>query len=81
VASRGAGSYVREWANCGSPYCRTCVPGGQGTHGPYWYLYLWRDGRHIKRYVGKALPQAAGLDPGEQAIPNPGPPAASQAGE
>ena len=81
MASRGAGSYVREWANCGSPYCRTCVPGGQGSHGPYWYVYLWRDGRHIKRYVGKALPQAAGLDPGEQAIPNPGPPAASQAGE
>ena len=56
AAGRGAGSYVLEWANCGSPYCRKCTPGGQGAHGPYWYLYLWRDGRHLKRYIGKSLP-------------------------
>src|SRR5204862_5311992 len=41
--------------NCGSPYCRKCVEGGQGSHGPYWYRYLWRDGKHLKRYVGKQL--------------------------
>ena len=56
---RGAGSYVREWVNCGSPYCRKCVPGGQGAHGPYWYVYLWRNGKHLKRYVGKNLPEPA----------------------
>ena len=69
---RGAGSYVREWVNCGSPYCRTCAPGGQGTHGPYWYLYLWRDGKHSKRYIGKSLPQSA--RPGGSAVPAPEPP-------
>ena len=56
AAGRGAGSYVLEWVNCGSPYCQKCTPGGQGAHGPYWYLYLWRDGRHLKRYIGKSLP-------------------------
>ena len=48
-----------EWLNCGSPYCRKCAPGAQGSHGPYWYLYLWRDGKHLKRYIGKHLPKSA----------------------
>jgi hypothetical protein len=56
---RGNGSYVLEWVNCGNPYCRKCAPGGQGAHGPYWYVYLWRNGKHLKRYVGKNLPQSA----------------------
>jgi len=72
VAGRGAGSYVREWVNCGSPYCRTCAAGGQGTHGPYWYLYLWCDGRHRKRYIGKILPQSAGPAPAGQDGAQPG---------
>ena len=58
AAGRGAGSYVLEWVNCGSPYCRKCTPGGPGAHGPYWYWYVWRDGRHLKRYVGKTLPSS-----------------------
>jgi len=56
ASGRGAGSYVLEWVNCGSPYCRKCAPGDQGAHGPYWYFYQWRDGKHLKRYVGKTLP-------------------------
>ena len=58
----GAGSYVLEWVNCGSPYCRKCTPGGQGAHGPYWYVYLWRDDRHLKRYVGKTVPPSVVSD-------------------
>jgi hypothetical protein len=69
------GSYVREWVNCGSPYCRKCVPGGQGSHGPYWYLYLWRDGQHLKRYIGKQLPESALPRGGQQ------PTGVSRAGE
>jgi hypothetical protein len=45
-----------EWVNCGSPYCRECSPGSQGAHGPYLDCYLWRNGRHVKRYIGKTLP-------------------------
>ena len=56
MADRGAGSYNLEWVNCGSPYCRECSPGSQGAHGPYWYCYLWRNGRHVKRYTGETLP-------------------------
>jgi hypothetical protein len=69
AAQRGAGSYVREWVNCGSPYCRACAPGGPGTHGPYWYFYAWRDGKHLKRYVGKSLPRSALRAPQEPAPP------------
>ena len=61
-----AGSYVLEWVNCGSPYCRKCVPGGQGSHGPYWYRYLWRDGQHLKQYVGKQLPESVLAQAGQQ---------------
>jgi hypothetical protein len=25
-------------------------------------LYVWRNGKHIKRYVGKTLPQSAARD-------------------
>ena len=59
TADTRAGSYVLEWVNRGSRYCRRCTPGGQGAYGPYWYLYLWREGRHLKRYVGKTLPASA----------------------
>ena len=72
AAGRGAGSYILEWANCGSPYCRTCAPGGQGSHGPYWYRYFWQAGRHRKQYVGKTLPQAAGSEAAGQGIAQPG---------
>jgi Family of unknown function (DUF6788) len=44
VAQETRGSYVLEWVNCGSPYCRRCSPGAAGTHGPYWYVYRWQQG-------------------------------------
>ena len=53
-----AGSYVLELVNCGSPYCRKCAPGSPAAHGPYWYLYRWENGTHVKRYVGKTLPES-----------------------
>jgi hypothetical protein len=62
AAKEASGSYVLEWVNCGSPYCRRCSPGAAGTHGPYWYVYRWNQGKHIKRYVGKTLPESAAGD-------------------
>jgi hypothetical protein len=40
---------------CTKPSCHKCR---EGTgHGPYWYAYTKRDGRTVRTYVGKNLPQ------------------------
>jgi DNA-binding NarL/FixJ family response regulator len=46
--------YRLQTAYCGKPSCKKCRT-GQG-HGPYWYAYQTRQGRTVRRYVGKSLP-------------------------
>jgi hypothetical protein len=50
----GRGVYRLEMVKCGK-HCR-CERGE--LHGPYWYLYAWRAGRMVSRYIGRALPEA-----------------------
>jgi hypothetical protein len=38
------------------------------------YLYVWHDGKHIKRYIGKTLPRSATRDPDGQTAGEPGRP-------
>ena len=57
VAAAGAvqGGYRQEYVRCGKPGCLTCTAGV--GHGPYWYRYQRIDGRVVKSYVGKQLPE------------------------
>ena len=51
------GTYVQEMVNCGKLKCRSCKPGGKGSHGPYWYYYWVENHKTRKRYIGKELPE------------------------
>lgn len=47
----GIYKYTQQLIYCGKSTCRRC------PHGPYWYLsFTLRDGRKVKKYVGKNLP-------------------------
>jgi len=49
-------SYRLESVKCGKPGCKSC------PHGPYWYAYF-REGKRLRsRYIGKILPQEAGVE-------------------
>jgi len=50
-------AYRQQMTLCGKPRCRTCQV--EGGHGPYWYAYRVVDGRTIRTYVGRDLPQDA----------------------
>ncbi len=50
----GAGTLRLEMVKCGKERCRKCAEGP--GHGPYWYLYLRRNGKLTSRYIGKMLP-------------------------
>jgi hypothetical protein len=46
-----AGTLRLEMVKCGKDRCKKCERGG--GHGPYWYLYLRRNGKLTSRYIGK----------------------------
>jgi hypothetical protein len=46
-----AGTLRLEMVKCGKARCKKCER-GEG-HGPYWYLYVRRNGKLISRYIGK----------------------------
>lgn len=48
--------YHLQKTSCGKANCSRCQ-GGTG-HGPYWFAYYRVDGKTIRRYVGKTLPDA-----------------------
>ena len=48
------GTLRLEMVKCGKDRCKKCER-GEG-HGPYWYLYLRRNGKLISRYIGKMIP-------------------------
>jgi DNA-binding SARP family transcriptional activator/Tfp pilus assembly protein PilF len=47
-------TYHQQVSYCGKPRCRRCREGI--GHGPYWYSYQTVNGRTIRTYVGKHLP-------------------------
>ena len=51
--ARGRGSYVLQRVGCGKASCH-CVKPGRELHGPYWYLYIKKDGRTRSKYIGRA---------------------------
>jgi DNA-binding SARP family transcriptional activator len=48
-------TYHQQVSYCGKPRCRRCREGI--GHGPYWYAYQTVNGRTIRTYVGKQLPE------------------------
>ncbi|HXX77324.1 MAG TPA: DUF6788 family protein, partial [Ktedonobacteraceae bacterium] len=48
-------TYHQQVSYCGKPRCRRCREGI--GHGPYWYAYQTVNGRTIRTYVGKLLPE------------------------
>ena len=50
----GRGTLRREKVSCGKKACKKCADGP--SHGPYWYLYYYRNGKLASRYLGKNLP-------------------------
>ena len=48
-------TYHQQVSYCGKPRCRRCREGI--GHGPYWYAYQTVNGRTIRTYVGKHLPE------------------------
>ena len=48
-------TYHQQISYCGKPRCRRCREGI--GHGPYWYAYQTVNGRTIRTYVGKHLPE------------------------
>ena len=48
-------TYHQQVSYCGKPRCRKCREGI--GHGPYWYAYQTVNGRTIRTYVGKHLPE------------------------
>jgi hypothetical protein len=49
-----AGTLRLEMVKCGKERCKKCTEGP--AHGPYWYLYLRKNGKLISRYIGKMIP-------------------------
>lgn len=48
----GGFDYELNEVRCGKANCTKC------PHGPYWYMTMnLRDGRKVKKYVGKELPE------------------------
>jgi hypothetical protein len=47
------GTLRREKVRCGKKGCKKCKEGP--AHGPYWYLYYYRNGRLTSKYIGKEL--------------------------
>jgi hypothetical protein len=56
--ARGGGSFVLQKVKCGKPSCHCAKPGGE-LHGPYWYLYIKRNGKRSSKYIGKNKPPEA----------------------
>ena len=50
----GGGTLRREKVGCGKQACKKCADGP--SHGPYWYLYYYRNGKLASKYLGKNLP-------------------------
>ena len=48
-------TYHQQVSYCGKPRCHKCREGI--GHGPYWYAYQTVNGRTIRTYVGKHLPE------------------------
>ena len=48
------GTLRREKVSCGKKACKKCADGP--SHGPYWYLYYYRNGKLASKYLGKNLP-------------------------
>ena len=55
-----AGTLRLERVKCGKDRCKKCKA-GEG-HGPYWYLYVRRNGKLTSRYIGKMLPDDLVVD-------------------
>ena len=55
VSHAGRVTYRLEPVRCGKAGCTRC------PHGPYWYAYWREEGRLRSRYIGKDLPEGAGL--------------------
>lgn len=51
----GAGTLRLERVRCGKERCKKCAV-GEG-HGPYWYLYLRKNGKLASKYLGKIIPE------------------------
>jgi Family of unknown function (DUF6788) len=51
-----AGTLRLEMVKCGKDRCKKCGERGEG-HGPYWYLYLRRNGKLTSCYIGKTIPE------------------------
>jgi hypothetical protein len=49
------GTLRREKVRCGKKSCKKCKEGP--AHGPYWYLFYYRNGRLTSKYIGKELPK------------------------
>jgi DNA-binding NarL/FixJ family response regulator len=47
--------YRSQKTSCGKANCRPCREGI--GHGPYWYSYQIINGRTVRRYLGKTLPE------------------------
>jgi hypothetical protein len=49
-------TYHQQVSFCGKARCRKCREGV--GHGPYWYSYQTTDGRTVRQYIGKYLPDS-----------------------
>lgn len=48
-------TYRQQYSFCNKPGCRKCRDGI--GHGPYWYAYQTVQGRTVRTYIGKTLPE------------------------
>ena len=48
-------TYRQQYSFCNKPGCRKCRNGI--GHGPYWYAYQTIQGRPVRTYIGKTLPE------------------------
>lgn len=62
-------TYRQQYSFCNKPGCRKCRDGI--GHGPYWYAYQTVQGRTVRTYIGKILPE------GVQGEQDAGPPGSS----
>lgn len=48
-------TYEQQYTDCGKPNCSRCrTPHGRkGSHGPYWYLCAYKNGKWYRIYIGK----------------------------
>jgi hypothetical protein len=44
------GSVLPQYKRCGKPNC-ACAGADGEKHGPYWYLFITKDGKTSKRYI------------------------------